>query len=222
MLWIFLKLTYIFGQVSILIGMITSLLILIRFNKVPVEMQIFGIYFIISSCIDLIILTSAQANITNLAFVHLFTLIEFTFMVLFFRACSQWHASKINFSLLLWPGMALILINSLFVQGLDVFSSYSASLVAGIVVALSIRFLYHTMDMEEAIFLGILKKIVGFLLVYYAVSMVVIVFSNQLLTIPIEWHRMIWIIRGMTLMALRIMVGYVVIKYFIRSQTITR
>ena len=79
-------------------------------------------------------------------------------MTLFFREVSKMHNSRLNFELLIWPGLIFIILNTLFIQGLDMFSSYSASMVAAMVIVLSVRFLYHTMDSEPNHQLTLSKK----------------------------------------------------------------
>lgn len=214
MLLSFLQIGLLVGKFSIFISLLVSFMILLDFKKLPLLFRIFGLFFIGSSSIDLINHSFALAGLNNLLFVHLFTVIEFCTMTLFFKEVSKMHNSSLNFQLLLWPGLILIILNSLFIQGLDMFSSYSASMVAAMVIVLSIRFFYHTMDVEENDLLSLSKKVVGLLLVYYSISLVVITFSNEMLNIPSEWQNMVWFMRGIVLMVFRLMIGLFFWQYF--------
>ena len=197
------------------------MLILIDFKKLPVFFRLLALFYIGSASIDLINHSFAVSGLNNLLFVHLFTFIEFCTMTLFFREVSKMHNSRLNFELLIWPGLIFIILNTLFIQGLDMFSSYSASMVAAMVIVLSVRFLYHTMDSEPSHQLTLSKKVIGLLLVYYSISLVVITFSNEMLSIPREWQNGVWFIRGIVLLLFRVMIGIYYWQYFKHSNLLS-
>jgi hypothetical protein len=217
MLLSFLQVGLFVGKISIFIGLLVSLLILIDFNKLPQFFRLLALFYIGSASIDLINHSLAIAGLNNLLFVHLFTFIEFCTMTLFFREVSKMHHSGLNFNLLLWPGLVFVILNTLFIQGLDIFSSYSASMVAAMVIVLSVRFLYHTMDSEQDSQLSLAKKVIPLLLVYYSISLVVLTFSNEMLSISREWQGAVWFIRGMVLLVFRLMIGIYYWQYFKQS-----
>lgn len=221
MLFSFLQIGFFVGKISIFIGLLVSLLILIDFRKLPVFFRLLALFYIGSASIDLINHSFAVSGLNSLLFVHLFTFIEFCTMTLFFREVSKMHHSRLNFELLIWPGLILIILNTLFIQGLDMFSSYSASMVAAMVIVLSVRFLYHTMDSETSHQLSLSKKVIGLLLVYYSISLVVITFSNEMLSIPREWQNGVWFIRGIVLLVFRVMIGIYYWQYFKQSNLLS-
>jgi len=221
MLLSFMQVGLFVGKISIFIGLLVSLLILIDFKKLPVFFRLLALFYIGSASIDLINHSFAVSGLNNLLFVHLFTFIEFCTMTLFFREVSKMHNSRLNFELLIWPGLIFIILNTLFIQGLDMFSSYSASMVAAMVIVLSVRFLYHTMDSEPSHQLTLSKKVIGLLLVYYSISLVVITFSNEMLSIPREWQNGVWFIRSIVLLVFRVMIGIYYWQYFKQSNLLS-
>lgn len=221
MLLSFLQIGFFVGKISIFIGLLASFLMLFDFRKLPLFFRLLALFYIGSASIDLINHSFAVSGLNNLLFVHLFTLIEFCTMTLFFREVSKMHNSRLNFGLLLWPGIILIILNTLFIQGLDMFSSYSASMVAAMVIVLSVRFLYHTMDSDQSQLQILSKKVISLLLVYYSISLVVITFSNEMLSIPREWQNAVWFTRSFVLLVFRVMIGIYYWQYFKQSNLLS-
>ncbi|MBK7222298.1 MAG: hypothetical protein IPH94_13520 [Saprospiraceae bacterium] len=182
--------------------------------------QLIGIYLIFSFCTEIITTSMMWAGRNNLTYIHCFTLIEFWVLSLFFKECNKHHPSMLPYYYILMGGTVIILLNSLFVQPLYEFNSYTASMVGWIIILYCIRFLYHTMDLEPSHPLLMIKKLVVWMLVYYAATAVVLAFSNEMLGIPKDWQRGVWLLRSFILLIVRMAIGYILISYIFRNKNI--
>lgn len=218
--WITKNLFFVLGHVSIVVSFILSLLVLWRFKKLDRTLQLIGIYLIFSFCTEIITTSMMWAGRNNLIYIHCFTLIEFWVLSLFFKECNKHHPSMLPYNYILMGGTVIILLNSLFVQPLYEFNSYTASMVGWIIILYCIRFLYHTMDLEPSHPLLMIKKLVVWMLVYYAATAVILAFSNEMLGIPKEWQRGVWLLRSFILLIVRIAIGYILISYIFRNKNV--
>lgn len=211
----------IIGHSSIVVSFFLSLFVLLQYRALPSVLKIFGLYLIFSFCTEIITTSMMWAGRNNLIYIHCFTLIEFWVLTLFFKECNKYHPSILPYHFILMGGALVIILNSIFVQPLYEFNSYTASMVGWIVILYIIRFLYHTMDLEANHTLSTVKKLVVWMLVYYAATAVVLAFSNEMLGIPKDWQRAVWLVRSFILLMVRIGFGYVLIGYILRNKNLT-
>jgi len=80
----------------------------------------------------------AILNGNNLPGLHLYTLVQFVLMTLFFNACLKELSSWFKYKWILTGGVIGIIVNSMFFQPIFTFNSYSKSLVEIYIIIMSI------------------------------------------------------------------------------------
>lgn len=201
-----------------IVSFICSVLVLIQYRALSDILKVFGIYFLISNCIEILSLFLAENKISNLFLFHVNTMIEFWFLVIFFYACDRKHGKPFPLIPVLLQGLFIILGNSLFVQTIDMFNSYSATLVNLVLLIFSLRFFFTTMDVEVTKELKIVKLIVSCLLLVFGTSLVVLLFSNAMLNIATSYQLFIWDFRGILILCTKVIFGLIFVKLLIESR----
>jgi len=153
-------------------------------------------------------LSLAENNISNLFLFHVNTLIEFWFLIIFFHASDKKYGKKFPLGFVLSIGVIMIMVNTLFIQKLDTFNSYSATLVNIVLLISSFRFFFNTMDAEITDELKTLKVVVSCLLLVFGTSLIVLLFSNAMLDIATTYQLYIWDFRGILILVTKVIIGF--------------
>jgi len=153
-------------------------------------------------------LSLAENNISNLFLFHVNTLIEFWFLIIFFHASDKKYGKKFPLDIVLSIGVIMIMVNTLFIQKLDTFNSYSATLVNIALLISSFRFFFNTMDAEITDELKTLKVVVSCLLLVFGTSLIVLLFSNAMLDISTTYQLYIWAFRGILILVTKVIIGF--------------
>jgi hypothetical protein len=130
----------------------------------------------------------AEISDNNLPLLHLCTLGELTIWMFFFRELTKSRQIQ-RFQQYAWLGLvALVVANTVFLQPLDTFNSYSKTLVQLIIMVLCLQYEFKFVDTEEIAE----KKDKSFqwvnraTLLYYGGSMFVFMFSEYA---PAAWNQ---------------------------------
>lgn len=207
--------------IVLFVSIICSVLVLIQYRALSDILKVFGIYFLISNCIEILALFLAENKISNLFLFHINTVIEFWFLVIFFYACDRKYGKPFPLIPVLLQGLIIIVANSIFVQKIDMFNSYSATLVNLVLLIFSFRFFFVTMDVDVNKELKIVKLIVSCLLLVFGTSLVVLLFSNAMLSIATTYQLFIWDFRGILILSTKVIFGLTFAKLLFESRSKT-
>ena len=119
----------------------------------------------------------------NLPFVHTYTLIQFKLMTIFFAECFKVLKMKVNYMWVLVFGSLAIIANSIFIQSIYIYNSYSKSLVDLYIMVCSVSlFIYLIKDRKHD--RAELKPSVSFAAATYlasSISFVIFLFGNVIM-----------------------------------------
>lgn len=184
------------GLLVLLTSIIITLIILAQFSKLSKVLQVFSVFFIVSTCTELLSYVLAMNGINNVVFSHIYTLVGFWFMTIFFQQCALKYNRRFNATLILTIGSIIIICNSLFIQPYNTFNSYSAPLVSLFVLLGCFYVLNVFLDQHESQELKILKIIVICQLLTFGITLIVLLFSNEMLHIDNDKQIIIWLLRS--------------------------
>lgn len=212
------SINYKVGLVILAISLFASIVILRHFDRLPETVKLFGIYFIVSAGVEVISTSLSFNSANNLFMFHIYSVLEYWFLLLFFHRCALKFGQPFNLWLLLIPGLCLIILNSVFLQPLNTFNSNTAPLVSFTVLLLSFRFLFSIMETELNSELKTLKIIIICLLIYSGTTLIVLLFSNDLLHIDREKQLVIWLTRSVLQLGVKIVLAITFVKLFYSPQ----
>jgi hypothetical protein len=151
---------------------------IIKYVNLPITARHIFYYLLFSGCINLAAIILSYRGINNLPLLHLLTLFELFFLSRFYSALFDGRGPvmiKYGFSIT----MLASILNSILLQSIFTFNSYARGLAA-ISIMLS-SFLYFIRVPENKKMPGELIIVLG-LLLYYAGSFLIFLFSNYLKT----------------------------------------
>ncbi|MES2389120.1 MAG: hypothetical protein V4543_14050 [Bacteroidota bacterium] len=164
-------------------------------------MKIILAYLVLSLLINIIAAVLAKFGLNNLPLLHFYTIAELCFVMLFFREIMQpKQVTKWIYTICIFFAVICVL-NSLFLQSIYTFNSYTRSLEAILIIGFCITYLSG----EEVISTSGIRLfpaawVSGGLLLYFSSSLIQFVFSNQLLTSAKSVQILIWDIHGVLLL----------------------
>jgi hypothetical protein len=155
----------------------------------------------------------AKYSIHNIYLIHVHSLIEYGLLIVFFDKLFT-KAGKKSPIIMLYPGLALILFNSVFIQKIDTFNSYSLTAISFVVVLLCIYYFYVLSDLnytlDKKLFLSIT---VGSVFILHTSSLIPLLFSNFLLNAKSENEIVIWLLRALIILIIKILTFYALLPY---------
>ena len=200
---------------SITISAILALLIILKFHKLLPVLKVVGIYIIVSAAIDLLSFSLYLQHENNLRFLHLFTLFEFVIISHLFRLLFKSLSSKLNIYYLAVPGTLFILFNTLFIQSINSYNSYSSILVSTIILGYCIHFFILILDVEiQNLQFRALKWFIICLFVFHSISLIVMLFGNVFHDISTEAQSYIWGFRSFVIFATKIILTICFLQIF--------
>ncbi len=199
---------------------------LFLYQRLQWPLKIFVVYLIIGSCTELLSYAFAQGSHTNLYFLHAFTLVEFWFMVIFFYHLLKLPYKKIVLYLALLLGSCGIIANSAVFQGFDVFNSYSATFVSAIIILLCLKYFHHIIDnADESVHGTTVKWCVIGLFFNHCISLMIIMYSNNILLCEKSTQTIIWVARTIFIIGTKLIFiaallncSYQFTKFFIKDK----
>jgi hypothetical protein len=175
---------------------------LLIFRKLSRALQVFTVYLIIAACTELLSYLFAFRHESNLYFLHAFTMLEFWFIAIFFYNIVDFSKLKLSLYTILFIGTLLIIGNTIFVQGLDVFNSNAATFVSVIVLLMCLMYFHSILDSsEEGIESRTIKRFVVGLFFYHCFSFAILIFGNHINDSSKSAQTIIWTTRGIFILA---------------------
>lgn len=202
-----------------LIGLILSGIIAgvscIQYKSFDKSLKILTVYFVLAFFAELTSYFLAKNSINNLFIFHIFSLIEYGLLFLFFKELFFDFRKKKLIDLLIILGLLFLILNSLYIQGLNKFNSYGLAFVSSSIMALSILFYKTLLDKGE---LGLSfekhKWIVFGIFMSHAVSIVVLLFSNAISGFDKSNQLIVWILRAILSGMAKLIICYALLKDF--------
>jgi hypothetical protein len=174
---------------------------------------VFVLWILASASIDAVSIFMAKYSIHNIYLIHVHSLIEYGLLIVFFDKLFT-KAGKKSPIIMLYPGLALILFNSVFIQKIDTFNSYSLTAISFVVVLLCIYYFYVLSDLnytlDKKLFLSIT---VGSVFILHTSSLIPLLFSNFLLNAKSENEIVIWLLRALIILIIKILTFYALLPY---------
>jgi len=134
----------------------------------------------------------------NLPGLHLFTILQFILLVLFFSRVLQEYLVDFLWKLVLIIGSLLILANSIFIQSIFTFNSYSKTVVELAIILASISYFVKLMLSDKIKDHNVvLTYFVTAVFVNASVSILIHLFSNSIMQMEQEFLTQLWNVRTM-------------------------
>jgi hypothetical protein len=204
------------NSVQIVSAMIAVIGLLI-FIKLTRPLQIFVVYLIVAACTELLSFVFANKSMPNLYFLHAFTLMEFWFITIFFHDIVKSISNRVSLYSILFLGQFAIITNSIIIQGVHEFNTYSASFVSIIIILMSLMYFYSILDnIEEKIEQKTIKWFVIGLFFYHCVSLIVLIFSNQVISSTERTQTIIWTARVAIILSTKLIFFFALLNFSIQ------
>ena len=180
------------------VSLLSALVFLIRIPRFTELVKRFGLYIVVGAGFELysywlVFILKNKGN--NLYLLHIFTLVEFVLIGWFFGKLLELFEVRVNTKIILFVGAILIILNSLFIQPIDVYNSLSRTAVQLFFMACCfLGFYLFTQRNYPHKDKGVVKLILIALLLKYSGSLFLYLFSNQITELIAETQRKIWLI----------------------------
>lgn len=180
----------------------------------PVTLRYIFFYLVISACINLAAILLSYRGINNLPLLHLLTVCELFFLLSYF---SRLFTQRISVVLKYVCGLSVLftLVNSIWFQSIYSFNSYARGLEAIIIILVSLLYFINVPEKERT---ASEMAIVSGLLLYYAGSFFLYLFSNSLKA-GYRFSTIIWNVNAALAIILYILITIGIIKCSRRMTT---
>lgn len=176
--------------------------------------KIFKIFSLFQACTLLVLIAAKilwlahehDKSVNNLPLLHFYTLLEFILLTSlyhqFLRTLQAWRNWIVSFSILI---ITLIVANSLFIQPVTVFNTYSKTLTQVIFIFYAIIFFSQSMSNQFQVFYPVIKTINSAILLYYAGSLFIFMFGNVLINLE-QLHSLFWVANALLYLIFQLLV----------------
>lgn len=193
---------------------ISSLLIFNR-SKINGFLYYFGIWMIIESILEISSTLTAAFGFRNIFFFHINAVLEFTVLILYFNSLfKEIRGPEIH--KILWPGLILILTNTLFFQDYTQYNSNALTPISLTMVFFSlfyfIKLFDEKMDLEKKLFRLILT---GCILIIHCAQLFPVLFGNIMFELELREQSAIWVVRAVIVLITRVIIFYTLLGHFI-------
>ncbi|NEU68155.1 hypothetical protein GK091_14785 [Spirosoma agri] len=153
---------------------------LVRRRFLQAELKYIGAFLLLSLVGEIVSLTLSKLHIPNLFLLHIYTLLEFNIIALFYRRFFSAFYPRWLIVVLLLVFNSFVVLNTLFFQPLTVFNTYPRGLESLMVIGLAILCFYKMLtelDIKHPETYPIFWINTGFLL-YFAGSLILFLLAN--------------------------------------------
>lgn len=203
--------TQVLFNLIVILSVCCALGILVVWKKVNEVERVFGYYIVAIGFFELIAWLGPrylnQSN--NLPGLHIYTLVQFVLMALFFQACFKEFSAKFNIKWITRIGIVLIVFNSLFIQSIYTYNSYSKTLVEFFVIVSSL-ILFSLFIKDKTHNQKQMKPSVSFVSAIFlqsSVAIIIYMYSNEIMYMKESLRNTIW--------HLKLMVNYLAVAMII-------
>lgn len=206
MLELYLEFTDYAVYLSVLLSVIGAMI----YWRLDSTLKIFCIFLIVTGALECMSFALSYIQVNNLRLVHIYTLLELVILSMFFL--SVFKKMKLEYPIKTITGVLLLLciLNSIFIQPLDTFNSYAATLVSLTLISYCILTFYHLLGRDDSKYNKI-RWLVSGLLLYQMTSFVVMAFSNILSQMAVEVDLIVWFMRIVIMIVTKILFGAIIL-----------
>jgi len=192
---------------TIIYSGVLVLFALVIFGRLDKSSKVFSIYLILAGITELVSNFYGREFGTNLVFLHLFSLIEMTVLGIFFIII--FNKLKIVFStqIVVICAVMFIVLNTIFIQPIDMINTYSATLVSMILIFFSVKTFVHLLNTSGKIYQSDKWLIFG-IFIYHMTSIIIMFSANLLFTLEVEPQIIIWTLRALILFFTKVIFTY--------------
>lgn len=188
-------------------------LTIIRFKAFSGYLRYYGLWMINSAIMETASKLLVDFDYQNLFLFHLNAVIEYSLLVLLFNHLLKDIGHK-GIHFILFPGIAVILLNSLFIQTPDTFNSYSLTLISLGTVLFCVYYFILLSDLSWSLDKKMFQAIlIGAILVLHVSSLIPILFGNHLVLMELNKQYIIWILRACIVLVVKIIMFYTLLSY---------
>lgn len=203
------------------IGLAVFIVILLftQFSKLSPTFKIVTYYLALSAVTEVCALVTAKLyQVNNLFYFHIFAPLELILLGWFFFDFYKKQGKDLPFTIIISPFVGLLILNSLFLQPYYTFNSYGLTLVGVLVIIMSLYAFYLMLEEDREI--PLLFEIKWFMISFFIMhcsSLMVLFFSNMIMSLSKDQQLLIWIIRALIILIVKILQLYVSIRLMQRN-----
>lgn len=162
--------------------LINAVLMLVFFKRLPVALKAFGLFVLVDLMTEMLLLLVLNPKQNNMPWLHLYTLLEFVTLSVYFKAVFQ---DLEVFQRYFWWGLGVLTIllisNSLFVEPILGFNSNAKTLVQLMMIGYAVTYFFRSFgntdfSQKDNLVLALINAAV---LVYYSGSLFVFMFAKM-------------------------------------------
>lgn len=166
---------------------------ILNYKRAPKSLKYLFYFLVCSGVINLAALTVIRWRMSNLPLLHLYTVVEAVFFLLYFRSIFRQTAIRnILFGLvIIFP--VICVINALFIQNIFTFNTYTRPLEAIIITLTCFLYLYKSGFNENWLGSSINWVNMG-ILIYFPAATIIFILSNHFTFVKLnrEMVRSVW------------------------------
>lgn len=202
------KLNYIIFFLSLFIVLCPLILALSRVHRYPKELKVITVHLTAITILGFIgaILWALKKN--NLLVLHIYTMIEFTTITLFYQSVFKTLFSKKKALVLIASFVIFCLINAFYIQSWWIFNTYPRTLESIVVIGFSLFYYYRIT--HQNVHLQIEKSPVFWIstafFIYFSGGFFLFMLSNYILPLDPALRIMIWQIHAILSIILYILI----------------
>ena len=178
-----------------LLGLLGSMFFVYKYKHFSSLGYIIGWFIVFTTVCEMYARYTVVMQGSNLIGLHIYTLGQFIFCSFFFYhlfKLLKWEYFKIWY---IYIGIGLIIFNSVFIQKIEIFNSYSKTAVQFIFIILCFMgYFLLTLKEYDHWDKSAVKIIISAILLSSAASLTLYLFSNQIMTLEQSMQRKIWMI----------------------------
>lgn len=180
-----------------IIHILLSVCIIVTLFKSSAELKLISVYLLIAIFVDVLSSKLAYAGYNNLFILHIYSLVEFIlFSTIIFKLLKN-RRQKQGILIAGVIGIILIILNTIFIQSLDQFNSYSAAFVSFSIILYCILYFSQLINLSDTttVEMTVIKWIIIMLFIYHNINLIALFFSNSLLNLTEKSFMIIFFIR---------------------------
>jgi len=163
------------------------------------------LYIIVNGVINATVSFLAWRGINNMPIFHIYTILEFIVISFFFKSVHNNKLYTLFSCIILLIFIILSVINSIFIQGIWIFNTYSRSIEAVILIGYCIFGLIQLINKMDSFNNSVFWYTSG-LLVYFSASFVLFIVANLTLGIDKSLNWILWHIHAFMVFILYIFI----------------
>lgn len=196
---------------SIIIPIIPAV---VRYNELSSKLKIISWYLFAGAVTSIVNNVLAYCHLNNMLISHIYTLVEFILLILFYKKIPG-EKNKKAYNLLITFFSVLVVMNAAFLESIFTYNSYTKSIEAIVVMFLSVRYFKQNLDKAGTTAVkgdNYIIYINSGLLVYFAGSFLLFIIQNLTVS-SLSFGLVMWTIHATFLLVLYILIAIALWKY---------